>query len=107
MAALRIEPALMLTGSTGASEARLGLVGGSGEVDAYVAAAALDAVVRRHHLRAPREPNVMLRIVPPFGITWPPARIAPIPAIAMDLLDSQEPRARQVGAELLKGLDRV
>jgi len=107
MTALRTDPALMLTGPTGASEARLGLVGGAGEVDAYVAAAALAAIVRRHHLHPTREPNVTLRVVPDFGVTWPPARIAPIPAIALDLMDSQEPRAQQVGADLLTSLHRA
>jgi excisionase family DNA binding protein len=103
--ALRTDPTLMLTGSTGASEARLGLVGGGGEVDAYVAAEALATVVHRHHLRPTREPNVTLRVVPDFGVAWPPLRIAPIPAIALDLLDSQEPRAQQVGTDLLTSLD--
>jgi excisionase family DNA binding protein len=106
LAALRADPALMLTGVTGASEARLGLVGGGGEVDAYVDADALDGVIRRHHLRPSREPNVTLRVVPSFTQAWPPARVAPLPAIALDLLDSDEPRARQVGAEVLRSLER-
>lgn len=106
LVALRADPALMLTGVTGASEARLGLVGGSGEVDAYVAADALDGVVRRHHLRPSREPNVTLRVVPSFTRPWPPAHVAPLTVIALDLLDSDEPRARQVGTEVLRGLER-
>ena len=69
-----------------------------------MAAAALAAIVHGHHLRPTREPNVTLRVVPDFGVIWPPVRIAPIPAIALDLLDSQEPRAQQVGIDLLTTL---
>ena len=104
---LRDDPALMLTGATGAMARRLGLVGGAESVDAYVGAGDLDGVVHRHHLRESRGvPNVTLRVVPPIGIAWPPAHVAPVSAIALDLLESSEPRARQVGTELLQGLGR-
>jgi excisionase family DNA binding protein len=106
LSVLRVDPALMLTGATGAAEARLGLLGGAGGVDAYVSQDALERVVRRRRLRPSREPNVTLRVVASFGVPWPPARVAPLSAIALDLLDSEEPRARQVGAEVLRGLDR-
>lgn len=100
---LRDDPSLMLTGVTGASELRFGLIGGEDRVDAYVDAGHLEAVVRRHHLRPSGNANVVLRIVPSFGWVWPPARVAPISAIALDLLDDPEPRAQQVGGELLGG----
>jgi len=104
---LRDDPALMLTGVTGAMARRLGLVGGAGSVDAYVGGADLDRVVDHHHLReSSGDPNVTLRLVPPIGIAWPPAHIAPVSAIALDLLESTEPRARHVGTELLAGLGR-
>jgi len=102
--ALREDCVLMLTGATAASELRLGLIGGGDRVDAYVDADHLEAVVRRHHLRPSREANVTLRVVPSFGWAWPPARVAPIPAIALDLLDDPEPRAQQVGDKLLSGI---
>lgn len=101
---LRDDPALMLTGVTGASELRLGLIGGGDRVEAYVDQPELDAVIRRYHLRPSREPNVILRVVPSFGLSWPPARVAPISAIALDLLDDPEPRAQQVGNQLLGGI---
>jgi hypothetical protein len=97
----------MLTGTTGASERRLGLFGGSGEVDAYVADTDLNTLVRRHHLRPSGDPNVILRVVPKFTSPWPPARVAPASAVAMDLLDSPEPRAKQVGEEVLRGIERA
>lgn len=105
LARLRDDPSLMLTGTTGASELRLGLIGGADRVDAYVDAGHLETLVRHHHLRPSRDPNVTLRVVPSFGWVWPSARVAPIPAIALDLLDDPEPRARQVGDELLGGIN--
>lgn len=105
LAAVRSDPDLMLTGASGASERRLGLIGGGGEVDAYVSEACLDTLVRRHHLRQSAEPNVTLRVVPQFSREWPPDRLAPTSAIALDLLDSPEPRARQVGDEVLRGIE--
>jgi excisionase family DNA binding protein len=104
LARLHDDPSLMLTGTSGASELRLGLIGGGDRVDAYVDADLLEAVVRRHHLRPSREANVTLRVVASFGWAWPPARVAPIPAIALDLLDDPEPRAKQVGDKLLSGI---
>lgn len=101
---LREDRALMLTGASAASELRLGLIGGGDRVDAYVDADHLEAVVRRHHLRPSSDANVTLRVVPSFGWAWPPARVAPIPAIALDLLDDPEPRSQQVGGKLLDGI---
>lgn len=105
--AVRADSALMLTGTSGATERRLGLIGGGGEVDAYVSSADLDAVVRRHHMQPSGDPNVVLRVVDPFTTPWPPARVAPASAIALDLLDSPEPHAKQVGEEVLRGIERA
>jgi excisionase family DNA binding protein len=107
LAAVRSDPDLMLTGTTAASERRLGLVGGTGEVDAYVSGARLEDLVRRHHLRPSGDPNAILRVVPPFTLAWPPGRLAPASAIALDLLDSPEPRAKQVGEDVLRGIERA
>lgn len=97
---LRSDPALMLTGATAASELRLGLLAGE-VVEGYVDARDLDEIVRRHRLRSSRDPNVILRVVPSFTEAWPPARNAPLPAIALDLLDDPDPRARTLGDQLL------
>ena len=101
---MRADQDLMLTGVSAASEYRLGLVGGTDQVDAYVPHILLDGVVSRYHLRPSADPNVTLRVVPPIGWEWPPAHIAPRPAVALDLLDHPEPRVRQVGDELLDRL---
>jgi excisionase family DNA binding protein len=107
LSSVRDDSALMLTGVPGAMERRLGIVGGGGEVDAYVSSADLDAVIARHHMRPSRNPNVVLWVVDPFTTPWPPAKVAPASAIALDLLDSPEPRAKQVGAQVLRGIERA
>ncbi len=107
LASVRDDSSLMLTGTSGATERRLGLVGGGGEVDAYVSSADLDAVIGRNHMRRSDDPNVVLRVVDSFTTPWPPSRVAPASAIALDLLDSPEPRAKQVGEAVLRGIERA
>jgi excisionase family DNA binding protein len=102
---LRSDPALMLSGATAAAELQLGLLAGE-VVEGYVDARELDGMVRRHHLRTSREPNVILRVVPTFAEAWPPAKDAPLSAIALDLLDDPDPRARTLGAQLLARIGR-
>lgn len=98
---MRADPRLMLTGVSAASALRLGLVGGTDEVDAYADHTLLDDIVERYRMRPSADPNVTLRASPEIGWEWPPASIAPRPAVALDLLDHAEPRVRQVGGELL------
>jgi hypothetical protein len=103
---LRMDDSLMLTGISAAKELRLGLLGSDDWLEAYADQAELANLVHRYHLRPSREPNVTLRPVPPFGWEWPPARMAPISAIALDLLDNAEPRAKQLGRQLLRKLEK-
>jgi excisionase family DNA binding protein len=102
---LREEPALMLTGATAAMELRLGLLAHD-VVEGYVEADRVDDVVGRYHLRASRNPNVVLRVVPQFTSDWPLAHEAPLPAIALDLLEDADPRAREVGEVLIERIGR-
>jgi len=102
---LRDDRALMLSGVTAAAELRLGLLAGD-TVDAYVNERFLSAVVGRYGLQESQEPNVILRVVPPFMPSWPPSHIAPRAAVALDLLEEDDPRIRQVGTELLGRLTR-
>ena len=95
----------MLSGATAASELRLGLLAGE-VVDGYVDARDLDEIVRRHHLRPSRDPNVILRVVPSFTEAWPLHRHAPLPAVALDLLDDPDPRTRALGDQLLARIGR-
>ena len=103
LARLREDPALMLTGATAPSELHLGLIGGD-HVEAYVDESKIDDVIRLYHLRPSREANVKLRVVPSFMDSWPPAKVAPISAIALDLLDDPDPRSQQVGEEMLRNI---
>lgn len=98
--AIRDGDTLMLTGVTAAAELRLGLLAGD-KVDAYVAERALPGIVARHRLQESQDPNVVLRSVSSFVPSWPPGRIAPKAAVALDLLEDADPRSRQVGRELL------
>ena len=102
---VRSDGRLMLTGTTAAAELRLGLIG-EANVEAYVASTDLDRIAEDHRLRASREANVTLRVVPDFDIRWPIAPVAPLPALALDLLEDPEPRVRQVGREVLARLGR-
>jgi excisionase family DNA binding protein len=102
--ALRADPLVMITGIAAASELRLGLIGGEDRIEAYVDEARLDALIHRYHLRLSNDPNVVLRAIPSFGWSELPARIAPLPAVALDLLDDPEPRAQQTGSELLASI---
>lgn len=98
--AIRNDDALMLTGATAAAELRLGLLAGE-TVDAYVDERALAGIVARHRLQESQDPNVILRTVASFVPSWPPSRVAPKAAVAIDLLEDEDPRSRQVGKELL------
>ena len=102
---LRDDRALMLSGVTAAAELRLGLLAGD-TVDAYVDARALTTVIARYRLRESQEPNVILRVVPSFVPSWPPSHVAPRAAVALDLIEDDDPRGRQVGTELLGHLTR-
>jgi len=101
--AIREDRALMLTGVTAAAELRLGLLAGD-TVDAYVDERALGTVIARYGLRESQEPNVILRVVPSFLPSWPPSHVAPRAAVALDLIEEDDPRIRQVGTELLRRL---
>jgi len=90
----------MLSGVTAAAELRLGSLAGD-LVDAYVDERALAAVIARYRLQESQEPNVILRAVSSFMPSWPPSHIAPRAAVALDLIEDDDPPSRQVGTELL------
>lgn len=80
------------------------MIGESAEtVEGYVRASGIDHLVDRfalgHH---PARPNVLLRIVD--DDVWPfetDQRLAGRAVVGVDLLESDDPRARRAGAELL------
>jgi hypothetical protein len=106
------DPALMATGITGA--ARYGLLS-SKEVDGYLPARSLTEFVERHALSElphgggvfPPEPTVCLRAVPDnvwsiFG----GKSVAPMAAVALDLMDGWGARSQEIGRGLARTLDR-
>lgn len=97
---IRDDSALMLSGVTAAGELQIGLLAGD-LVDAYVDERAVAGIVSRYRLREAQDPNVILRVVPSFLPSWPPSHIAPRAAVAVDLIEDDDPRIRQVGTELL------
>jgi hypothetical protein len=102
---LRDEPVLMLSGATAAVRLRLGLVANDA-VEASVDTDRGANLVERYHLRPSRDPNVVLRFVPRFASDWPHEHEAPLPAIALDLLEDSDPRAREIGGVLTERIGR-
>jgi excisionase family DNA binding protein len=100
---LRSDPAVMLAGVSAASQLKLGLLAGE-MVDGYVDELELESVVNRHHLRASRDPNVVLRVVPRFTDRWARPHVAPVSAVVLDLLDDPDPRTREVAEQALAKL---
>lgn len=96
---------LMLGGISAAGAHRLGLQGGE-EVEAYVAADAIEMLVESHGLTAGGEGNVVLRVVPDEA--WSAVRrpVAPLAAVLADLSEHPEARSRRVGIEAAARLDR-
>ena len=103
LGAIRDDHALMLTGVAAAGKMRLGIIAGE-SVDAYVAEPDFPGVLVKYGLKPSQDPNVVLRSVQPFSPLWPPGHLAPKAAVALDLLEADDPRPRQVGRELLERL---
>lgn len=96
---------LMLSGPSAAAALGLGLFGGPDVIEGYVDERDLDAFVARWTLRPSVDPNVIIRMIPAFTSPLPFGHVAPRAAAALDLLEHEDPRARQVGDELLKSLE--
>lgn len=95
-------PEVVWAGVSASAAHGVGLVVGDG-FEGYVRAGELDEFVERFGLddQAAR-PNVLLRVVD--DVAWPfrrGQRAAGRAVVAVDLLESDEPRARRAGAEVL------
>ncbi len=98
---LLADPALVLGGAAAASRVGLGLIAPE-SAEAYVPAPEFEGVVKRHALRRSANPNVLLRVVDgpwPFS---PDARVAPLPVVAVDLLEDEDPRSQAAGRAALR-----
>lgn len=96
-------PEVVRAGVSASAEQGVGLVVGDG-FEGYVRVDELDKLGERFGLddQAAR-PNVLLRVVE--GAAWPfrpGQRAAGRAVVAVDLLESDDPRARRAGAELLE-----
>lgn len=92
-------PGLVLTGAGAAAHYRLGLSTGEA-VEGYVRESDYERVVSRHHLREWKDTNVLLRVVP-LDDGWSLGKVAPLPAVALDLAEDSDPRAVSLGSRLL------
>jgi hypothetical protein len=96
---------LMLGGVSAAGAHKLGLQGGD-ELEAYVAASAIEGVARRHGLVVGGEPNVVLRLVADDIWSIVHRRVAPIAVVLTDLAEHSDARARRVAYDRADRLDR-
>jgi excisionase family DNA binding protein len=98
--------ALCLSGASAAGAYDLGLVAG-GEVDAYVAHDAANAVAEKFGLELRGSgANVVLRVLPREAGAPASGSVAPLAAVAVDLAEQPEARAARLGQEVLRRLDR-
>lgn len=105
IARLHDERGLMHSGLGAAEASGAGVISAGDRFEAYVPGERLPDIIRRYHLRQDPEGLVALRAVVPVALPEPLPQVAPPMAIALDLLEDHEPRARQVGHELLAALE--
>jgi excisionase family DNA binding protein len=102
LARIEAEDGVVLTGARHAREAGLGLVAPEAPVEAYVDEATADRLAARYALRPSERPNVRLRVLPPGIAGWLDGRIAPRLAVALDLAEDRDARARAAAREALE-----
>jgi len=99
---LAARPGIVRTAASASPEYHLGLVG-SWPLEAYVRQSDLEVILDEEAMEERTERfNLLLRVVEdrvwPFGQG---SEVAPRPVVAVDLLESDDERARRAGAELL------
>jgi hypothetical protein len=105
IARLHDEPDLMHSGLGAAEASGVGVISAGNRFEAYVPDGRLPDIIRQDHLRQDPGGLVALRAVLPEALPEPLPQFAPPMAVALDLLEGHEPRARQVGGELLAALE--
>ncbi len=102
---IAVEDRVVRTGISAAPEYDLGLIA-PGQVEVYVRNGELQDLARSYFLESdPARPNVVLRTVPelwPFGDD---CAAAPVSVVGVDLMASEDGRARREGRQLLKKLE--
>jgi excisionase family DNA binding protein len=102
LAAFTEERGLVLTGVSAASELGSEL-SPRHEIEAYVSSTRLPALRRKYAMTESDSANVVLRVVDGH---WPfprDVRMAPKLVVALDLVESTDPRVRDAGLHLLRG----
>jgi len=105
IARLRSMAGVMLSGLPGAAVSGAGVIASDQHYEAYLPASKLAEVVGKHHLREDLGGSIILRPVAAEALPQPWPAVAPKFAVALDLLEGHEPRARQVGRDLLAELE--
>lgn len=97
------EPEVVKSGISAALQVGIDIQGGE-ELEAYVSEASADALVTKYHLDSSDRPNLVLHVVDnDVPVAW---RGCVGPAcIAIDLLESGNPRSRRAAIEFLKRLE--
>lgn len=92
---------VVLTGARNASAAGFRLIASDAPVELYVDPLAAKRLVSRYRLRPSDRPNVVFHVVPSEVRAWLSGRVAPRPAVALDLADDRDPRSQQVAHDFL------
>lgn len=95
------EPAVVRSGISAAAHYELDVVAVD-ELEGYVASSSLPVLVNRFGLDEQSErPNVLLRVVDDgFWAFGPADTVAPLPVVAVDLLEAGGSRSRRAGTRL-------
>jgi excisionase family DNA binding protein len=105
LARLVVVPGFVRSGASAVDDYRVDLAPGEA-VEGYVPASAIEGIVGRFALDPdPDRPNVFLRVVD--DAVWPfrfDQVVAPLPVVAIDLLESSDERSRRAGSALLERL---
>lgn len=102
---LRSDSRLLLSGVSAAKQQGLDLIGGD-VVEGYIGEQDLAALIRDYKLEESPRSNVILHIVSGKWFLQDQNGVPPA-VVAIDLIESEDPRSRRAGDALLKKLRRV
>ncbi len=95
-------PSVVATGPAAAGDAGLPLMAPEATLELYVDERTAADLEDRYLLRPSRNPNLVLRVLPPEARAWlGDERVAPRVAVALDLAEDLDPRAQQVARDAL------
>jgi excisionase family DNA binding protein len=95
------EAGAVLAGASAAVEHHLDLVG-AGQLEVYFPEQRLARLVKRYALEPDDHPNLLLKAVAEPWPFDPQETVAPASVVGVDLVESDDPRSRRAGEELLR-----